>query len=197
MRRPVDVDVDLDRRALRRTGPRARSTRRRRPPPRRSLSPETRTLTFPPQRPSGDVSTVVSTRRAPGGTTNGAGSASSVPSTRDTISQRGARATTSVTVEPRGTRAPGAGRTASSAPGSDVVLGRSSTTGVKPASTQRLRGGAHVEAPERGHRALRRAGRDDELHAGRALDARARRRIGLERMPGLDLASTVRSSGTA
>ena len=89
-----------------------------------SSSPDDPTSTLPPQRPSGDVSTVVRTSRAPGGTTNGCrlGVLGALDASRRSPSA-GARATTSVTVEPSGTRAPGCGVTASSVPGSTLGVG--------------------------------------------------------------------------
>ena len=152
-----------------------------------SASPDSPTATVPPQRPSGDVSAVVSTRRAPAGTSIGCGAASSVPSSREIASQCGARATAIVTVEPSGARVPGDGRTPRIVPGSTSCSGRSSTTGVKPASRSACEASSASSPSSDGHGALRRAGRDDERDARRALELRARRRVGLDRVPGLDL----------
>ena len=102
---------------------RARGCRPRRPRPRPRRRRRARTSTLPPQSPSGEVSTVESTSRAPAGTTSGGGDASSVLSIEVDDSQRGSRATTIVTVDPVGARVPGAGSTPRIVPAGTPVVG--------------------------------------------------------------------------
>ena len=134
------------------------------------------------------MSVVDSTRRAPAGTSIGCGDASSVPSRRVTASQCGARATAIVTVEPSAVRVPGrrAARRGScparrSSPAARRRRARSPPRGAR---AQRRRASRPVE---RGNGTLRRARRHDERDAHRALQLRPGARIGVDRVPCLDL----------
>ena len=109
---------------------RGRASRRRRPATRLRCPPTAGRRPGRRQSPSGEVSIVVSTRRAPAGTVNGCGvRVLGALDARDRPPSAARARPTIVTVEPIGARAPGAGVTPSTVPGVDVGLGRSFTTG--------------------------------------------------------------------